>query len=77
MRSLLAFTLERYIAGCRPLVAQKICTLERTRRVIAGCWLFAVAYCSPWFALTEVRRDPALPALEQCELRLTRDWYAQ
>ncbi|OQV17701.1 putative Thyrotropin-releasing hormone receptor [Hypsibius exemplaris] len=74
--SLLAFTVERYIAGCRPLQAQKLCTLHRSRKVIMLCWLLAFAYCAPWFGLTEVRRDSNNLGMEQCELRLTLESYA-
>ncbi|GAU95721.1 hypothetical protein RvY_07294 [Ramazzottius varieornatus] len=45
--SLAAFTIERYLVACRPLLAHKICDIYRTRRVIAACWIFTFLYCSP------------------------------
>ncbi len=53
--SLTAFTIERYIAICHPMKSKSICTLSRAKKIIAGCWLFAIAYCSPWFLLTQTR----------------------
>ncbi|OQV16168.1 putative Thyrotropin-releasing hormone receptor [Hypsibius exemplaris] len=73
--SILAFTIERYIAICRPLLAQTLCTQDRTRKVIKLMWLFTILYCSPWFGLTEVRSDELHPETEQCEFRLSKELY--
>ncbi len=53
--SLTAFTIERYIAICHPMKSKSICTISRAKKIIAGCWLFAIVYCSPWFILTKIR----------------------
>ncbi len=53
--SLTAFTIERYIAICHPMKSKSICTISRAKKIIAGCWLFAIVYCSPWLRLTQTR----------------------
>ncbi|OQV22128.1 putative Thyrotropin-releasing hormone receptor [Hypsibius exemplaris] len=49
---MLAFTLERYLAVCRPVLDSQA-SIGKVRRIIAGIWLFVSLYCSPWFWLTE------------------------
>ncbi|XP_055348497.1 thyrotropin-releasing hormone receptor-like [Paramacrobiotus metropolitanus] len=73
--SMLAFTIERYLAVCRPLTARKLCTLERTRRIVCLVWLTTVLYCAPWLGLTELKTDETNPAYEQCGFRLSREIY--
>ncbi|XP_055343530.1 thyrotropin-releasing hormone receptor-like [Paramacrobiotus metropolitanus] len=73
--SILALTMERYVAICRPYLARKFCTMERTSRSIAGMWCFAILYCCPWLGLTEVKREPFPPFAEQCEFRLPPATY--
>ncbi|GAU95720.1 hypothetical protein RvY_07293 [Ramazzottius varieornatus] len=73
--SLTAFTVERYLVVCWPLLAQKICNLHRTRRIIVLCWIFTLIYSSPWLGLTTVRRSEPHPDLDQCELRLSKELY--
>ncbi|GAV01512.1 hypothetical protein RvY_12215-2 [Ramazzottius varieornatus] len=69
--SILAFTIERFIAICYPLLARKVCTIERTIKIIKGTWIFGMLYCSPWLGLTSVRKDPYHDDREQCEMGLT------
>lgn len=52
--SIAAFTVERYIAICHPMLAHKLCTVRRAKRIILYVWLFATAYCGPWLFLTKV-----------------------
>ncbi|XP_055339429.1 thyrotropin-releasing hormone receptor-like isoform X2 [Paramacrobiotus metropolitanus] len=73
--SILAFSVEMYVAICRPLTAQKYCTMPRTNQIIMGIWLFAVLYCCPWLGLTEVRTDLHLPDRKQCDFRLSKEQY--
>ena len=74
--SILAFTVERFVAICYPLLARKVCTMERTTNLIRGTWIFTLLYCSPWLGLTTVREDPVHPDREQCSLRLhSREAY--
>ena len=47
--SLTAFTIERYIAICHPIRAKSICRVSRANKIIVGCWVFAILYCTPWF----------------------------
>ncbi|KAI8499259.1 hypothetical protein Bbelb_230230 [Branchiostoma belcheri] len=49
--SILAFTVERYIAICHPLYAQTMCTVSRAKKIIAGVWVLTLAYDSMWFFL--------------------------
>ncbi|GLG97861.1 Pyrokinin-1 receptor [Gryllus bimaculatus] len=53
--SLVAFTVERYIAICQPMRSQSLCTVARAKRITAAVWAFALAYCSPWLGLTTTR----------------------
>jgi thyrotropin-releasing hormone receptor len=73
--SLTAFTVERYIAICHPMKSKSICTLSRAKKIIAGCWIFAILYCSPWFLLTTTRtlcvKD--VGNITTCRFRLRRD----
>ncbi|CAG2180424.1 unnamed protein product, partial [Oppiella nova] len=54
--SITAFTVERYIAICHPMKAQKICTVHRAKRIIMGVWMFAFLYCGPWLFLTKTQK---------------------
>ncbi|GAU91934.1 hypothetical protein RvY_04092-2 [Ramazzottius varieornatus] len=75
--SMMLFTLERYIAACKPFLAQKLCTVERARRIIISCWILVAVYCSPWFVLAEVFsiEDSGHPHLTYCELTLSPAIY--
>ncbi|GAU91659.1 hypothetical protein RvY_03874 [Ramazzottius varieornatus] len=69
--SILAFTIERFIAICYPLQARKVCSIERTIKIIKGTWIFGMLYCSPWLGLASVRKDLHHKDCEQCEMSLT------
>ncbi|XP_066908476.1 thyrotropin-releasing hormone receptor-like [Halyomorpha halys] len=76
--SLIAFTVERYIAICQPMKAQKICTLGRAKRITLGVWGFASAYCSPWlFGLTTTKplKYRCQPEVLQCAFGRPRNEY--
>lgn len=75
INSILAFTVERFIAVCHPLLARKLCTVERTRRVVCAAWIGTIVYCGPWLGLTEVKEDEFNPDHMQCRFRLSRDIY--
>lgn len=75
-RSMAAYTIERYIAVCRPLLARKVCTPERTRRIIGCCWLAAALYCSPWFAMAQTHSDEDIPELVQCQISVPASVYS-
>ena len=47
--TILAFTVERYIAVCRPLHAANTCTMARTKRVIFIIFIASIAYNLPRF----------------------------
>lgn len=72
--SITTFTVERYIAICHPLKAQKMCTVHRAKRIIICVWIFAAIYCSPWLFLTKV--EPlyykGFSNLETCYFKLDR-----
>ena len=72
--SITAFTVERYIAICHPMRAQRMCTVQRAKRIIAIIWIFAILYCAPWLGLTRVRIHPKL-GIEICDYRLSRNKY--
>ncbi|GAV00731.1 hypothetical protein RvY_11537 [Ramazzottius varieornatus] len=71
-----ACTIERYIAVCRPLLAKKLYTRGRTRRIIAGCWLAAALNCSSWFAMAQEHSDEHSPELKQCQLAVPASVYS-
>lgn len=71
--NLIAFTVERYIAICKPMLAHRICTLNRARKILNYVWLFAVIYSSPWLFLTETRRIDS--HRETCDFKLPRSYY--
>lgn len=75
--SITAFTIERYIAICHPMKAQKICTVHRAKNIIAGVWIFAVIYCSPWLFLTVTKPVyyKGLSDIETCTFSLPREYY--
>jgi thyrotropin-releasing hormone receptor len=75
--SITAFTIERYIAICHPMRAQKMCTVHRAKRIITGVWIFAFIYCAPWLFLTKT-----VPIyykghidIETCIFALSRKYY--
>ena len=47
--TILAFTVERYIAVCRPLHAANTCTMARTKRVILIIFVSSITYNIPRF----------------------------
>ncbi|RWS23082.1 thyrotropin-releasing hormone receptor-like protein, partial [Leptotrombidium deliense] len=75
--SITSFTIERYIAICHPMKAQKMCTVHRAKRIIIGVWIFALIYCSPWLFLTKV--EPiyykGYDDIETCTFALSRKHY--
>ncbi|XP_054165095.1 thyrotropin-releasing hormone receptor-like [Oppia nitens] len=75
--SITAFTIERYIAICHPMRAQKICTVHRAKRIIAGVWTFAFIYCSPWLFLTKTVSIyyKGHSDLETCVHSMSRKFY--
>jgi hypothetical protein len=75
--SLVAFTVERYVAICHPMRAHAVCTVNRAKRITTGVWVFAVIYCSPWLGLTETK--PLLyhgePPARFCDFKRPRKEY--
>lgn len=75
--SITAFTIERYIAICHPMKAQKVCTVHRAKNIIGIVWGFAVIYCSPWLFLTETKPVyyKGLTDIETCTFSMPRQYY--
>ncbi|XP_015790558.1 mu-type opioid receptor [Tetranychus urticae] len=77
--SITAFTVERYIAICHPMKAQKVCTVHRAKRIILNVWIFACLYNSPWFFLTKTEpicyRSLEDSNLETCTFAWSRKYY--
>ncbi|KAF7491814.1 Thyrotropin-releasing hormone receptor [Sarcoptes scabiei] len=76
--SIAAFTVERYIAICHPMLAHKLCTVRRAKRIILYVWMFATAYCSPWLFLTKTEKIHYLwidSDVYTCKFKLNREHY--
>ncbi|XP_055328178.1 thyrotropin-releasing hormone receptor-like isoform X2 [Paramacrobiotus metropolitanus] len=73
--SILAFTVERFIAICQPLRAKSICTLQRAKKIIIGLWIVALLSASPWLGLTVIVRYSHSPEIDICEFRVSRQKY--
>lgn len=71
--SITAFTVERYLAVCQPIKAQKLCTMRRAKKIIFIAWIIAVAYNSPWLGLVSVRLKEVRTGLkvEHCNFYLS------
>ncbi|GAU98738.1 hypothetical protein RvY_09846-2 [Ramazzottius varieornatus] len=75
--SILAFTIERYIAICHPMLAQKVCTVSRARNIILTTWAIVCLYSAPWLGLSGTRplRLADVTGMEKCDYLLSRDMY--
>ncbi|RWS14633.1 thyrotropin-releasing hormone receptor-like protein, partial [Dinothrombium tinctorium] len=75
--SITSFTVERYIAICHPMKAQKMCTVHRAKRIIIAVWIFAFIYCFPWLFLTKVQPIyyKGYSNIETCTFALSRKHY--
>jgi len=74
--SITAFTVERYIAICHPLKSQRMCTVERAKRIIAGIWVFGIVYCLPWLGLTTLNTEQrGETVVHICNVKLSREKY--
>lgn len=75
--SITAFTVERYIAICHPMKAQKMCTVHRAKNIITYVWIFAIIYCCPWLFLTVTKPVyyKGLTDIETCTFSLKREYY--
>ncbi|XP_075383831.1 thyrotropin-releasing hormone receptor-like [Tenrec ecaudatus] len=74
--SITAFTVERYLAICRPLRAQALCTVARAKRIAALVWLGTGAYCVLWLFLVDTREAAYADGVQvQCDYRVSRSLY--
>lgn len=74
--SITAFTVERYLAICRPLRAQALCTVARAKRIAASVWLGTGAYCVLWLFLVDTRETAYADGVQvQCGYRVSRALY--
>lgn len=76
--SIAAFTIERYIAICHPMLAHKLCTVSRAKKIIIAVWLFATVYCLPWLFLTKLSRIYYIgieSEVYRCDFKLKRSNY--
>lgn len=70
----MAFTIERYIAVCRPLEAANTCTLSRTKRVICLIFVSSFIYNLPRFLEFETTKyvdsnsNQTLPEIQLTEI---------
>uniref|UniRef100_A0A4X2LPR5 Thyrotropin-releasing hormone receptor n=1 Tax=Vombatus ursinus TaxID=29139 RepID=A0A4X2LPR5_VOMUR len=71
--SIMAFTVERYIAICHPIRAQTVCTVSRAKRIITGVWVVTSAYCMLWFFLVDINVTKS-QSLE-CGYKVSRNLY--
>ncbi|ODM93884.1 Thyrotropin-releasing hormone receptor [Orchesella cincta] len=75
--SVAAFTVERYIAICKPFLAQTVCTVRRALKIVLCVWSFAAIYSSPWLylAATFPIYYRGFPPLKMCDHKLSREEY--
>lgn len=74
--SIMAFTVERYIAICHSIKAQLICTVSRAKRIIAGVWVFTSLYCIMWFFLVDTDETVYTNGVVvTCGYRVSRSLY--
>ncbi|OQV20049.1 putative Thyrotropin-releasing hormone receptor [Hypsibius exemplaris] len=73
--SILAFTVERYIAICHPLLAKRVCNLQRAKKIILCLWTVAFVSAVPWLGLTVTKQFRNNPDIQVCSFRLTPDTY--
>ncbi|XP_054995475.1 thyrotropin-releasing hormone receptor-like [Sorex araneus] len=74
--SITAFTVERYLAICRPLRAQALCTAARAKRISALLWTGTGAYCVLWLFLVDTRETVYADGVQvQCGYRVSRSLY--
>jgi len=68
---------DRYIAICKPFLAQTVCTVNRAKRIIGGVWIFAFIYCFPWLFLTSTFPIfyKGYSNVQTCEHKLSREQY--
>ncbi|KAM9063106.1 thyrotropin-releasing hormone receptor-like [Sarcophilus harrisii] len=71
--SIMAFTVERYIAICHPIRAQTVCTVSRAKRIITGVWVVTSVYCMLWFFLVDINitKNQSL----ECGYKVSRNLY--
>ncbi len=67
----------RYIAICKPFLAQTMCTVNRAKKIIGGVWIFAFVYCFPWLFLTSTFPIfyKGYSDVKICEFKLSREQY--
>lgn len=71
--SITAFTVERYLAICRPLSAQALCPAARAKRIAALVWLGTGACCVLWLFLVDTREAAYADGVQgQCGHRVAR-----
>ncbi|ODM88047.1 Thyrotropin-releasing hormone receptor [Orchesella cincta] len=72
-----AFTVERYIAICKPFLAQTMCTCRRALKILLCVWIFAALYSTPWLFLTATFPIfyRGYPPLKMCDHKLSREEY--
>ncbi|XP_008506940.2 thyrotropin-releasing hormone receptor-like [Equus przewalskii] len=71
--SILAFTVERYIAICHPMRAQTVCTVARAERIIAAVWGVTSVYCLAWFFLVDLSVSEGRGL--ECGYKVSRSLY--
>lgn len=76
--SMAAFTVERYVAICHPMMARVVCcSVGRAKRIAVGVWAVCVVYCAPWLGLVVAGAKTFADGtrVEHCKMRLPRPQY--
>lgn len=74
--SILGFTIDRFLSAKKPQLVAKYCCWAFSRKAVMGMWVFAVAYCSPWLGLTQVKPFTGRPNYQICDFRLSHQQYS-
>ncbi|VEL16059.1 unnamed protein product [Protopolystoma xenopodis] len=75
--SITAFSLERWVAICHPMRAQRMCTIKRAFKIIASIWIFAILYNGTWPFLSHLGEQTifGIGTMRRCIHRFDRKLY--
>ncbi|XP_059482708.1 neuropeptides capa receptor-like isoform X2 [Neocloeon triangulifer] len=76
--TIVAFSMERYLAICHPLHAYAMSGLRRASRIVAAIWLVSIACAIPFYIITRIfdyyvqRPESAIEKLSTCQMEFVK-----